>query len=422
MKKAKYTSMIGSPPAMDRRDFVKTLGTCSAAAGGLVLGVPMFGQEKAPPPKVETNIDDFLKVPKTKQSLPGPFPGRVIKVTDQRSLRKDPIDTKVNNEKVSDRRSPEEQFDAKVIDEMVQKGITELTGKDLKDSFSMFFAKTDIIGLKVNPVGPPLINTHPELVDAVIHWLVANGVPKQNIIIWDRFDYMLTDAGFTANRFPGVGIEGLQTMDEKGNNWRDKDGNHLSINNFDQEVYYLAKGVVGEKVAGYPNDTFYLNQHVFNGEYSYFGKLITQKLTKIINLAAYKNTGNGISMATKNIGYGAICNTGRLHAPLFFNVCTEVLAAPVIRDKLVLNVTDGIRGQYDGGPDKNAQFVYPNYSLYFATDPFALDMTCHRELVAKRKEMKIQVNENPRFTEYLRYAEKLGLGVADLEKIKLVLV
>ena len=35
-------------------------------------------------------------------------------------------------------------------------------------------------------------------------------------------------------------------------------------------------------------------------------------------------------MATKNMGYGSICNTGRLHTPLFFNVCTEVLAAPVV--------------------------------------------------------------------------------------------
>ena len=126
---------------------------------------------------------------------------------------------------------------------------------------------------------------------------------------------------------------------------------------------------------------------MFNGEYSYFGKLLTKQLTKIVNLAAYKNTGAGISMATKNMGYGSLCNTGRLHAPLFFNVCTEVLAAPVVREKLVLNVTDGLRAQYDGGPDKNAQFVYPNHSLYFATDPFALDMICHRQLVAKRKEM-----------------------------------
>jgi len=393
--------MNNAPLDLNRRDFVKTLGTCSVAAGGIVLGVPVFGQEKTPPAKVETNIGDFMKVPRTKNSLPGPFPGRVIRVTDKLSLQQD-------------------GFDAKVIAAMVEKGITSLTGKDMKDSFGLFFKKEDVIGLKVNPVGPPLINTHPELVEAVIAWLAGNGVPKKNIIIWDRFDYMLKDAGFTAERFPGVGIEGLQTMDENGNNWRDKNGNHLSIDNFDQEVFYFAKGVVGKNVRGYKDDQFYLNQHVFNGEYSYFGKLLTRKLTKIINLAAYKNTGNSISMATKNMGYGSICNTGRLHDPLFFNVCTEVLAAPVVRDKLVLNITDGIRAQYEGGPDKNAQFVYPNHSLYFATDPFALDMICHRELVAKRKEMGIQVNESPRWTEYLYYAEKLGLGVASPEKIKLV--
>jgi hypothetical protein len=177
---------------------------------------------------------------------------------------------------------------------------------------------------------------------------------------------------------------------------------------------------VGKNVPGYPNDEFYLNQHVFNGEYSYFGKLLTQKLTKIINLPAYKNAGHGISMACKNLGYGSICNSGRLHAPLGLKVGTEVLAAPAIRDKLVLNITDGIRGQYEGGPAMNAQFVYPNCSLYFATDPFALDMICHRELVAKRKEMGIEVNEHPSFTDYLRDAEKLGLGVADVKKIKVI--
>jgi hypothetical protein len=389
---------------MKRREFVKTMGTASVVAGGIVLGgSSLFGQEKQTPAptKVETNLDEFLKVPKTKHSLPGPFPGSVVKVTDQRSFQ-------------------QEKFDAKVISEMFTKGITKLTGKGMEESFKLFFETTDIIGLKVNPVGPPLINTRPELVDAVIAWLAGNGVPKKNIVIWDRFDYMLTDAGFTPARFPGVEITGLQTMDEKGNNWRDKDGKHLSINNFDQKVYYYVKGAVGKSVPGYPNDEFYLNQHVFNGEYSYFGKLITQKLTKIINLAAYKNTGNGISMACKNMGYGSICNSGRLHAPLGLGVGTEVLAAPAIRDKLVLNVTDGIRAQYEGGPDKNAQFVYPNHSLYFATDPFALDMICHRELVAKRKEMGIQVNENPRFTEYLHNAEKYGLGIADVGKIKLV--
>jgi hypothetical protein len=400
MTKQRYNAM---PSILDlnRRDFVKALGACSAAAArGVKLGVPVFGQDKQPPPKVETNISDFMKVPRTRHSIPGPFPGRVVKMTDPGSLRND-------------------SFDAKVIARMLERGVTTLTGRDMRQSFGLFFERGDIVGIKVNPVGPPLINTRPELAQAVIEWLVSYGIEPKNIVIWDRFDYMLADAGFTPSRFPGVRIEGLQTMDENGDKWRDKDGNHLSADNFDRDVYYYAKGVLGRNVAGYKDDASYLNQHVFAGEYSYFGKLLTRRLTKIINLAAYKNTGNGISMATKNLGYGALCNTARLHAPLFFNVCTEVLAAPAVRDKLVFNITDGLRGQYDGGPDKNAQFVYPNCSLYFATDPFALDMVCHRELVTKRREMGIEVNTSPRFTEYLHYAERLGLGVVDENKLRL---
>ena len=154
-------------------------------------------------------------------------------------------------------------------------------------------------------------------------------------------------------------------------------------------------------------------QHVFNGKYSYFGKLITQELTKIINVPVFKNTGNGISMATKNIGYGAICNTNRLHRPLFFDVCVEVLAFPVIRDKLVLNVTDGLVAQYEGGPMPNAKFTYAYNTIFFATDPFALVKICHQAIVQKRKEMDIRVNEHPVFTKYFEYAQELGLGLTD---------
>jgi hypothetical protein len=234
---------------------------------------------------------------------------------------------------------------------------------------------------------------------------------------------MLTDAGFTPARFPGIGIAGLQTMDEtaaeaamKGeevdnSKWLRETGRHVSEENFDKDVYYWAD------VEG-PKDMAYLNQHVFNAKYSYFGKLLTQKLTKIINVSVFKNTGNGISMATKNMGYGSICNTNRLHRPLFFDVCTEVLAFPVIRDKLVLNITDGLIGQYDGGPMANAQFLFTYDRLFFATDPFALDRVCQALIIEKRKSMEIKVNEHPRYTEYLRYAEQLGLGVGHMEKIK----
>jgi hypothetical protein len=314
----------------------------------------------------------------------------------------------------------EAKVDAAVVNNMFSKGLQQLTGKSLADSFKILFTIDDMVGIKVNPVGAGLISTRLEVVDAVIGWLTANGLPRKNIIIWDRFDYMLRDAGFTAARFPGVAIEGLQTMDEAAaegktdnSRWLDKDGKHISLPNFDPDVYYWADVEA-------PQDMPYLNQHVVNTKYSYFGKLLTQKLTKIINVPVFKNTGNGISMATKNLGYGAICNTGRLHRPLFFDVCVEPLAFPVIRDKLVLNITDGLRSQYDGGPDANAQFIWDYKRLFFAADPFALDLTCHNLLVAKRKEMQVSVNEHPRFTEYLRYAQKLNLGVADPDKIEVI--
>jgi hypothetical protein len=401
MKKKGYRS-IELDPRLERRDFLK-IGGGSLLGAGLLLGrPPLWGQESAkpePPARPKTNIDEALAVPRNAHSLPGLFPGKVVAVKDERAMNEKGVNTKV-------------------VAAMFEKGIKALTGKAPVKSCKLFFDKKDIIGIKVNPVGAGLIATRLEVVDAVIAWLRRGGIPAANIVIWDRFDYMLTDAGFTPARYPGIAIQGLQTIDEAAaegksqddSRWLDKEGRHVSEKNFDPEAYYFADVEA-------PKDKPYLNQHVFNGKYSYFGKLLTRTLTKIINIPVFKNTGNGISMATKNLGYGAVCNTSRLHKPLFFDVCTEVLAFPVMRDKLVLNITDGLRAQYDGGPGPLAQATWFLNSLFFASDPFALDMTCHNLLLRKRKEMNVKVNEHPMYSEYLRYAQRLGLGIADPAKI-----
>lgn len=392
---------------MNRRQFLK--GSCTVV-GGVVLGSGALGEEekkeeakkadRQPPPEVETNIDDFMKVPKAEGAIPGPFPGKVVEVKDSKSL----VDDKVDKD---------------VVRDMMEKGITKLTGKNMKESFELLFKPEDVVGIKINPVGP-VINTRLEVTDAVIQWLVDSGMPKKNIIIWDRFDKMLDTVGYTKDNFPGIRIEALQTMDltADGTSWRNEDGTHVSADRFDEEAFYYAKGIFGKGVPGYKDDEFYLNQHVVNTEYSYFGKLITKELTKIINLPVFKNTGGGVSMATKNLGYAATNNTGRLHQPIFFRVCTEVLAAPWVRDKLALNIIDGLRGQYDGGPGFNAQFVYDHHTMYFATDPFAMDMLCHNLLKEKRREMKVKVSDHPIYTDYLHQAEKLGLGITNMDKIE----
>lgn len=96
--------------------------------------------------------------------------------------------------------------------------------------------------------------------------------------------------------------------------------------------------------------------------------------------------------------------------------CFEGALAPV---PFSFNITDGLRAQYDGGPMPNAKFTYHYNTLFAATDPFALDMICHNILVKKREAMNVKgFNQHPRFTEYLRYAEKLELGIADPKKIE----
>lgn len=384
---------------IDRRKFIGIASGVGVAAGiKAVFGIDSaFAQQQAPqapPPPVKTNFDTIKDAPRTKYSLPGLFPGKVVEVENGKCWK-----------------GPDEA-DTAVVREMVDRGMKELTGKEGAEAWKLFVEPSDIVGIKVNPAGEKILSSRCELVDVVIENLVKAGVPKKNIIIWDRFGDMLKDAGYTQERFPGVELAGLQIMDESiKNDQKPVDGGHISKDNFDMEVYYWAD------VDG-PEDIQYLKQHVFIKKHSYFGKLITKRLTKIINIPVMKNTGNGVSQATKNISYAVIANTGRLHAPLGFTINTEVLAFPQVRDKLVLNILDGLKGQYEGGPMANAKYVYPANKIFFATDPFAQDWIGYKEILAKRKtDPSIKINDSPRYTEYLRTAQKLGLGVTDPDKV-----
>ena len=424
------------PTGCNRREFVKAVGAASAAAaGGLVLAGPGFGQTPQAAP-VETNIADFVKVPRTARSLPGPFPGKVVKVTDSRSVIVDKpprAASRAGAHQPPGRRrrkpaarpeAPPARFDAKVVEEMVAKGITTLTGKSMKESFALLVDPRDVVGIKVNPVGP-LPDQHPPGSRGRRHQVAGRErhPEVEHRHLGTRFDYMLKDAGFTKERFPGIALEGLQTMDEEGNKWRGADGNHVSIDNFDRDAFYFAKGVVGKGVKGYKDDEFYLNQHVFNGEYSYFGKLLTRRVTRIINVAAYKNTGASISMATKNMGYGSVCNTGRLHAPLSLKSqhrSARFAGAPrQARAEHHRRAAGAVRRR--PGQERAVRVRQLRALLRHRPVRHSTCSATRRSTPSARKWTR-RVNESPRITEYLRYAESLGLGVVSPEKMNVVKV
>jgi uncharacterized protein (DUF362 family) len=381
------------PRNLDRREFVKL-----ATAGSIVAALPigsdgLFGQEKTPPAKPATNIKDAAKVPRNASSMPGKLPGAVVVATHDKSVAGDKVDLAV-------------------VDEMVRKSLMELTGTStIAAAWKQFVTPDDIIGLKVNPVAGKTLSTSLEITHAVIRQLEEAGIPRKNIVIWDRREFELHEVGFTPENFPGVKIIGTERKDEKGS-FVDANGELYGKKMIDESWYYWAD--VEQK---YDAET--LPYMVNEGKYSYFGTICTKDVTKIINMPILKNAGATVTLCLKNLAFGCISNTARLHRQLWAETCAEVPAFAPVRDKVVLNIVDGIRGCYNGGPGADPKFFTDYKTVLVGTDPVAVDRIGYEIVLKKRLEEKVQKTESPNGRKFMDLARDLGLGVADLEKINL---
>jgi len=324
-------------------------------------------------------------------SMPGKFPGRVILVRNPGAV--------VNDEPVET---------AAYL--MIQKAMLELTGqKNLKRAWRQFVSPGETIGLKVNPVAGKTLTTSHAVVKSVIKQLTESGIAGKDIIIWDRREMELKDTGFTSENYPGIRIMGTEQQDEKGS-FYDKDGKLYGEGNIDREYFYWAD-VEGE----YDSET--MPYMVNGGKYSYFTSIITKHVDKIINIPILKNAGGSITNAMKNLAFGSVSNTGRLHAKLWNETCAEVCAFPPLRDKVVLNICDGLRGCFNGGPAANPQFLCNYNSILASSDPVAMDRIAYDIIAEKRITEGIMKTSSPGSLTFLTMASDLGLGVSDKEKI-----
>jgi uncharacterized protein (DUF362 family) len=96
---------------------------------------------------------------------------------------------------------------------------------------------------------------------------------------------------------------------------------------------------------------------------------------------------------------------------------------------VVLNILDGIKGLYHGGPGARPEFVWEHQTLYFGTDPVAIDRIGWEVIDAKRLAVgmpKLVEDKPDRFStfvhrqpEHVEIAGALGLGEWNREKIDL---
>lgn len=382
---------------LTRRNFFK-LSTLTGA--GFALS-PILGKEKNErllqedknDEKPKTNINDALNHPRNSKSMPGKYPGKVVQVNHSNPIKENKI-----------------VYDAAY--KMIAEGMLSLTGAvTLKEAWLQFVNENEKIGLKVNPVAGPTLSTSVEVTLAIVNQLEEAGIPRSNLLIWDRREEQLHETGFTEKNFPGIKIIGTERKGENGTMY-DENEELYSLRMIDKEWYYRAD-VEGD----YRPET--LPYMVNTGKYSYFTKIVTEMVDKIINIPILKNAGASLTLCMKNLSYGTITNTGRLHEKLWADTIAEVCAFPPLRDKVVLNIVDGIKGCFNGGPGANPQFFTNYNTMLFGTDPVAVDRVGLNIVTKKRIDEGLQEEESPRASEFLVMAEKLNLGIADNKKIEL---
>ena len=392
------TNHADNPKAVTRRRF---FGLSAAGIAGVAASGSLRGQEKAadhkPRPKpepIKTNVDEIKRIPRNKHSLPGRYPGRVVQIETGTASSKEGVDT----DKVR---------------KAVQKSLQALTGEtDISKAWLQFVSPEDIIGLKLNPIGGKLLSNRPEMVEVIIEGLMTAGIPRSNIIIWDRRLFQLHEAGFTKERFPGIQILGTE-MKGPNDDFYDPDGKLWARDNIDRDYFKYTADVE----MAYNKDM--LPYMINEGKDSYFTKIATQTCTKIINLPVLKNAGASVTLCLKNLSYGTMSNTSRLHR-LWNQSVSEPVAVPCLRDKVVLNIVDGLKACYDKGPGANAQFIWDANQILVGTDPVAVDTIGYEFMIKERMKRGVQQLEDKARREFLVIAQDLKLGVADRDTIDLM--
>lgn len=262
---------------------------------------------------------------------------------------------------------------------MMDESIKQLTGRqsvpDAWTSILPDFKKEHIIAIKVNAIASTC-PTSPEVVNAVVNGLISAGVLENNIIIYDNFNFKLTDCKYKYNT-SDTGVRCFGT-DEAG--WGYDWNNTVEI--LDQK------------------------------------KALSSILTRcdhLINIPVLKVHLDmyGVTLSLKN-HYGSVDNAQSLHAN-FATACATLNSQNAIKDKTRLVVIDALFGCWGSNATMFVRDFAPN-SLIVSKDPVAADYIGTEMLNEERANRKLP----PRNVPLLAKAAEMELGTNDPEKMELI--
>ncbi len=332
-----------------RRDFLAQVG---AAAAGVVFGGTATPGCRAEPPKARQRA--------------GKSPPRVVIARDE----------KLTRGKVDEHRE--------LLRRLLDAAMQRLTNApDAAAAWRQLFTPKNRVGIKVNTLG---LSTQPAVVDAIAAGLRRAGVPAENIIIWDRLDYELGEAGFKLNK-SGRGVQCRGTDADQ------------TVRGGGYQQRIESSGQIG----------------------SWFSRIVAEQVDTLISVPVLKDHNlAGASLGMKNF-YGAIHNPNKYHDNNCDPYVVDVVSHRYIRPKWRLTVVDGTRAQYHAGPGKHPGFAWPFGGLIVSSDFVAADAVAAHLLQTQRKEKGLKsLAEEGQPPKHIATAAARGLGVADLSKIQRV--
>ena len=393
---------------MHRRAFVRLLAAAASAEAAASLDVAAKERSRAPLARrlqIRTGLPPLKVVsrysPAAVPGMPGPYPGQVVAVKSDKSVD---ISTGAANDGV--------------VREMMAQGMRALTGAGATaDAWRRFFTPSDVVGIKVNCGGYPYCVSAYEIVAETVRQLMGIGVPVSQIYLYERFQNQLDEVNYAPHLPEGVQIVAA----ERANRYTDNSG-------YDPETY-LEANLFGEE------DTR-----------SNMMRLVSKRVTKIINIPNMKDHGaTGVTGCLKNIAYGSFSNVARTHQrgkSHTYSVVGTLASIEPLRSRTVLQIMDGLRGVWHGGPfARTTKYVFYPRQIMFGTDPVAIDHLLLDIIENKRREQGVlsiwdrspsslkmddtrardadpNVNIIIREPGHVEFASSLGLGVHDLTKIK----
>jgi hypothetical protein len=238
------------------------------------------------------------------------------------------------------------------------------------------------------------------------------------IFVYERFQNQMDEVNYAPHLAEGVQFVAAERA------------NRYSDNNGYDPATYLETNLFGEE------DTR-----------SNMMRLVSTRLTKIINIPNMKDHGaTGVTGCLKNIAYGSFSNVARTHSrgkSHTYSVVGSLAAMEPLRSRTVLQIMDGLRGVWHGGPfARTTRYVFYPRQIMFATDPVAVDRLlldiienerrAHGAIsIWDRSPASLKIDNNRardadpnvniiiREPGHVEYAATLGLGVYDIKKIKL---